>query len=170
MALIKTVLANKFHWLGIMMLVLLISLSPWLISSTGQAPDVAVQTLDGRTLAFHQLRNRPVLVTFWATSCPSCVAEIPHLVELYNRYHSRGLEIIAIAMAYDPPNRVVELTELRRLPYTVALDLDGAAARAFDNVRLTPTSFLISPAGRIVHRQLGKLDMTHIEDTLDRML
>lgn len=123
------------------------------------APDLSVTTLTGENVSLQQLQGRPVLVTFWATSCPGCVKEMPHLVELYNEMGPRGFEIIAMAMAYDPEEHVREMVRLKRLPYKVALDSDGAAAQAFGDVKLTPTTFLINPNGRIVQQTLGEMDM-----------
>jgi thiol-disulfide isomerase/thioredoxin len=111
-----------------------------------------------------------VLVTFWATTCNSCVSEIPHLIELYDELAPQGLEIIAIAMDYDPPNRVVALRKARNIPYPVALDIQADAARAFGDVRLTPTSFLIAPDGQIAHRRTGKLNMAALRKDILAML
>jgi peroxiredoxin len=143
-------------------------LSPSLLIQ--EAPDAELQSIDGQKIRLTELHGKPVLITFWATTCPGCLEEQPHLVALYNRLHEQGLEIIGIAMAYDPPNQVLALQKKRQLPYTIALDLDGSAARAFDDVRLTPTSFLISPEGRIVYKKIGVLDMVKLEKTIQKML
>ena len=116
------------------------------------------------------MRGRPVLVNFWATTCPGCVKEIPHLAELYRALAPDGLEIIGVAMAYDPPNLVIELSKARRIPYPIALDIKGEAARAFGDVRVTPSSFLIGPDGRIMHRKIGELDMDKLRSLLEDML
>lgn len=134
------------------------------------APALSVTTLDGEQLSLAGLRGQPVLVTFWATDCPGCVKEIPHLIELHEDYGPDGLTILAIAMAYDPPNHVVAMREARDLPYRIALDIEGKAARAFGNVNVTPTSFLIDPQGRIVRHKLGEMDMTKVRAQIEGML
>jgi peroxiredoxin len=134
------------------------------------APDISLKTIDGKTIQLSDLHGRPVLVNFWATTCPGCVKEMPHLVELYNKYSPQGFEVIGVAMYYDPPNQVVTLSKARNIPYTIALDIDGEAARAFDNVRLTPTSFLISPEGKIVQQKIGDLDIPQVEKLIESML
>ncbi len=135
-----------------------------------QAPPLVGQTLDGRTLTLEQLRGKPVLVTFWATTCPSCIEEMPHLVELYRELNPKGLEIIGVAMAYDPPEQVRTLARQRQIPYPIVLDTQARIAREFDNVRLTPTTVLISPDGRIVHYRLGLLDLPKLRETIREML
>jgi peroxiredoxin len=135
-----------------------------------EAPSVSLTTLDGRQMQLAELRGKPVLVTFWATSCPGCVKEMPHLVELYRELAPRGFEIVAFAMQYDPPHHVREMASRRQLPYLVAMDSTGEAARAFGDVRLTPTHFLIDPQGRIVQQKIGEMDITQLRTRIIGML
>ena len=95
------------------------------------APELTVSTLHGEQLRIGGRQDGPVLVSFWASTCGSCIEEIPQLVRLHEDFAPFGLQVIAIAMAYDPPNRVVELSRVMQLPYAVALDIDGEAAQAF---------------------------------------
>lgn len=134
------------------------------------APDVTFATITGKKIVLKQLLGKPVVVTFWATDCPGCIKEIPHLVELYNDYHNKGLEMIAVAMFYDPPNRVVAMTKAKQLPYDVALDLRGLAAKVFGDVRLTPTTFLISPDSKIVMHQTGAFDIQDMKQRIETMI
>jgi peroxiredoxin len=139
-------------------------------SGVKRAPAISVTTLQGETLTLNELRGRPVLVTFWATTCPGCVKEMPHLTELYNKLGPQGFELVALAMSYDPEEQVREMVRLKQLPYPVALDRDGSAARAFGDVKLTPTSFLIAPDGRIVKQKLGEMDMQELHKRIVGML
>jgi peroxiredoxin len=133
-------------------------------------PDVAFTTITGKKIALKDLRGKPVVVTFWATDCPACMREIPHLVDLYAQYHKQGLEIIAIAMSYDPPNHVVTMTENQQLPYDVALDLTAELARSFGNVQLTPSTFLISPDGSFVLQKIGPFDIAEMKSRIELLL
>lgn len=135
-----------------------------------QAPDIRVTTLDGKQIELKSLQGRPVLVTFWATTCPGCVKEMPHLAELYRELAPQGLEMIALAMAYDPEQQVREMIRIKKPPYKVALDRDGSAALAFGDVKLTPTTFLIAPDGRIVQQKLGEMDMNALHNRIVGML
>jgi len=139
-------------------------------SGLKQAPPLVVTTLGGERISLEQLQGRPVLVTFWATTCPGCVKEMPHLVELYKELGPQGFELIALAMSYDPEDQVREMVRLKRLPYKVVLDSDGAAARAFGDVKLTPTNFLIDPNGRIVQQKLGEMDIDALRNRILGML
>ena len=134
------------------------------------APAIAFKIVDGRTLELTQLQGQPILVVFWATTCASCVKEIPHLVELYQDLSPRGLEIIAVAMAYDPPNQVMEMRQRKQIPYPIALDVQGKVAMAFGDVQQTPTAFLINPQGQIAQQAIGRLNLAQLRTTLESML
>lgn len=143
----------------------------WLSPSGSRTmPDVAVETLDGEPLRLQSLRGRPILVAFWATTCPTCVEEIPELARLHRDLGPEGLTVVAIAMAYDPPPQVRQMVAERDMPYTVVLDRSGEAAKAFGDVQLTPTHFLIAPDGRIVQQKLGNMDMAKVRARIRGML
>lgn len=155
--------------------VLLIGALAWIwFSPSGlqRAPDISFKNVEGESLSLQQFQqqDRPVLVTFWATSCPGCIKEMPHLIEMYHDLAPRGLEIIGVAMAYDPPNHVMRMREEKNIPYPIVLDIDSAIARAFGEVKLTPSHFLINPRGRIVHHKIGELDMERIRTRILSML
>ena len=135
-----------------------------------KAPDITVVTTSGERIALAGMRGKPLLVTFWATTCPSCIKEMPQLIDLYQELSPLGLKVIGIAMSYDPPNRVLAMQGTRSIPYTIALDIDAHAARAFGDVQLTPTTFLIAPDGRIVYQKTGSLDMDALRNGILAML
>jgi peroxiredoxin len=134
------------------------------------APASTFTTLEGRPIVLGELRGKVVLVNFWATSCPGCIKEMPGMMETYNQYKDRGFEIVAVAMRYDPPNYVANFVRTRQLPFPVVLDVDGEHARAFGNVQLTPTSFIIGKDGRILEQKLGELDFVKLRALLDKEL
>lgn len=165
---------NAKHALIGAAVVVMLAITGWIwlgSSATASAPDVELLTTTGSKLRLSALRNRPVLVTFWATTCSSCIAELPELKALYRKLSPRGLEVIGIAVYYDPPVQVMDMVKQREIPYPVAFDLDRSAMHAFGLRRaITPTSFLIAPDGRIVMRKSGVLDMQTVEQTIRSML
>ncbi len=134
------------------------------------APQISLNTLDGKQVALESLRGKVVLVNFWATSCPGCVKEMPQIAETWRKYHKRGLEVVAVAMSYDPPEYVRNYTRQNALPFTVVLDADGKAAQAFNQVKLTPTTFIIGKDGHILQQTLGELDFVKLHALLDQQL
>ncbi|MDD5329887.1 MAG: TlpA disulfide reductase family protein [Sulfuricella sp.] len=141
-----------------------------LLGQKPAAPAAVFSTLTGDKIALDSLRGKVVLVNFWATSCPGCIKEMPDLAKTYQKYHGRGLETIAVAMSYDPPEYVRQFAEKNRLPFTVALDAGGAAAQAFGNVSLTPTSFVIDKQGQIVQQYVGEPDFAKLHALIESLL
>jgi peroxiredoxin len=111
-----------------------------------------------------------VLVNFWATTCTTCVAEMPQIVATYEKYRGRGYQTVAVAMQYDPPAYVASFAENRKLPFGVAIDNTGAIARGFGQVQLTPTSFLINKRGQIVKRFVGAPDFAALHTLVEELL
>lgn len=134
------------------------------------APEVQFSMIDGVKLNTEQLRGKVVLVNFWATSCVTCVKEMPAIVELFNSFAGRGFETIAVAMAYDRPDYVLKFAQTRQLPFRVALDIDGKVAQAFGRVAVTPTSFLIGKDGRILERWVGEPEFAQLAKRIDEHL
>jgi peroxiredoxin len=166
---------TKDRLIAVFAVALLVVLAAVWFMPTGlqQAPAVTLPGINGDKVALAEYRGRPYIVTFWATTCPGCIKEIPHLVKLHQDYADRGFDVVAISMDYDPPSQVIALVRNRQLPYTIAMDLEGEAARAFGDVRLTPTNFLIGPDGRILHRKIGEYteqDMTILRQQIESYL
>jgi peroxiredoxin len=135
-----------------------------------KAPDVTFISIAGDKISTADLRGKVVMVNFWATSCTTCVKEMPAMVDTYNKFKGQGLEFVAIAMQYDPPNYVVNFTETRKLPFTVALDAGGDIARSFGDVTLTPTTFVIGKDGSILKRYVGEPDFAEVHALLGKAL
>lgn len=133
------------------------------------APNAIFKTIKGESIALADLKGKPVLVTFWATDCPGCIEEIPHLISLHQQFSPQGLTIIAVAMDYDPPNHVLAMAEAKQLPYAVALDPTADHAKAFGNVQLTPTSFLIDRNGMIVMQKVGVFNLPSLQEQLKNL-
>ena len=134
------------------------------------APEVRFATLSGKSFSTSDLRGKVVLVNFWATSCVVCVKEMPRMVETYKKYAPRGYEMVAVAMSYDHPNQVAAFAKSRELPFRVVLDLDGAVAKSFGDIRITPTTFVLDRQGRVVKRYLGEPDWAEFHGLLDKTL
>ena len=134
------------------------------------APEVNFTTLQGERLNTTALRGKVTLVNFWATTCSTCIEEMPDLIGTHEKFAAHGLEIIAVAMDYDPEAQVRAYAAKAALPFKVALDADGDVALGFKDVRMTPTTFLIDRQGRIVHTYLGKPDFDALHVLLEKLL
>jgi peroxiredoxin len=139
-------------------------------SQQQQAPDVTFIAINGQKISTQDLRGKVVMINFWATSCATCVKEMPQMVETYNKFKQDGLEFVAVAMSYDPPNYVLNYAETRKLPFKVALDSGGDLARQFGDVNMTPTTFVIGKDGKILKRYLGEPDFASLHALLQKSL
>jgi peroxiredoxin len=129
-----------------------------------------MRSIEGERLSFAGLRGKVVLVNFWATSCASCVAEMPQITATHQRFKARGFETVAVAMSYDPPARVADFAESRRLPFQVVIDNTGAIAKELGDVRVTPTTLLVDRQGRVVQRIVGEPDFGALNALIESLL
>lgn len=134
------------------------------------APAVTFMTVKGETIPLASLRGKVVLVNFWATDCPVCLREMPQLIAMHKKYQTRGYETVAVAMWHDPPIRVVGYSEKNALPFKVAFDPVGEHAKAFGDLTLTPTTFVIDKRGDIVYRSVGAPDFKKLHMLIDEKL
>jgi len=139
-------------------------------SAEPSAPQVTFVSIKGEKITTESLRGKVVLVNFWATDCVTCVKEMPDITATYNKYRAQGFETIAVAMRHDPPNYVLNFVEKNKLPFKVALDPVGELAKAFGEVKLTPTTFVIDKRGKLVTRILGEPDFAKLHALLEEKL
>lgn len=150
--------------------VLAVAAGVFLSTGSAQAPASTFVLLDGTQKSTSDLKGRVTLVNFWATSCTTCVGEMPELVATHTKYHARGFDTLAVAMSYDPPAYVVNFAESRKLPFQVAIDNTGAAAKAWGDVALTPTTYVVDKHGQIVKRYIGSPDFAELHRLIEKLL
>jgi peroxiredoxin len=116
------------------------------------------------------LKGKVTLVNFWATSCTTCVAEMPRIIATHDKYKAAASTPLAVAMSYDPPSYVVNFAETRKLPFKVAIDNTGAVAKAWGDVQLTPTTYIVNKRGEIVKRYVGAPDFAELHRLIEKLL
>lgn len=142
----------------------------YLGSASAAAPQSTFVLLDGTSQSTADLKGKVTLVTFWATSCTPCVSAMPRVAAIHDRYRGTAFDTIAVAMSYDMPAHVAQYAESRKLPFKVALDSTGAIARAWGDVRQTPTTYLVDQRGDIVKRYQGQPDPDELQRLIERLL
>ncbi|MFM0388402.1 TlpA disulfide reductase family protein [Paraburkholderia dipogonis] len=133
-------------------------------------PDVTFRLMSGQKLTTADLRGKVYLVHFWATSCATCIKEMPQMIQTYNRFKGEHFDFVAVAMSYDPPLYVANYTEAHQLPFRIVMDTEGGLARQFHDVQLTPTTYLIDKKGRILERILGEADFPELQRMIEGAL
>ena len=157
-----------FIALALALVLALAAMIGWRVTAAPDlAPEVTYGLIDGTKVTTSGLKGKVVLINFWATSCVTCVAEMPQLAQTHQKYAARGFETIAVAMSYDRADYVLNFVKTRALPFKVALDVDGNVAEQFNKVKVTPTSLLIDAQGRILRRWVGEPDFAALHGLIE---
>ena len=160
------------HWITGVALAAFAGIGAYVYLGAGQqaAPSSTFVLLDGSQQTTADLRGKVTLVNFWATSCTTCVAEMPEIISTYQKYKDKGFDTLAVAMQYDPPAYVVNYAESRKLPFQIAIDNTGANAKAWGDVKLTPSTFIVDKQGKIVKSFVGAPDFAELHKLIEKLL
>ena len=137
-------------------------------ASGNLAPDFTVKDIDGRKLTLSDYKGKVVLLNFWATWCAPCRTEIPHFVEMQNRFGPDGFQVIGISMD-DDPKPVREFAQQFGLNYPVAVG-DDKLAEKYGGVLGLPISFIIDREGRIYGKHIGAADVAVFDNEVIGLL
>ncbi|MEY4013785.1 MAG: hypothetical protein RLZZ290_649 [Pseudomonadota bacterium] len=148
----------------------LVAVLIWFLNKAPAVPAVSGTSLSGQAVSTEGLKGRPYLVNFWATSCVTCVKEMPDLIALHQQFSGRGFEVVAVAMAYDVPEYLSRFVQERNLPFQVVHDLGGEWASGFGDIRVTPTTFLVDANGQLLKRYVGVPDFNYLKRWLEQAL
>jgi peroxiredoxin len=132
------------------------------------APDFSLTDLTGQKLALSGYRGKVVLLDFWATWCDPCKAEIPHFVEMQNRYRPQGLQVIGISMD-DDEQLARDFRQRFKMNYPVAMG-NPQLAEQYGGILGLPITFAIDREGRIVSRHIGATDPSVFETEIRKLL
>ena len=125
--------------------------------------DMELHTTTGGKQLSEVCKGKWVLLDFWATWCEPCLAEMPTLMQAYEKYAIRGLEICAVSLDMDPERWRTYIAE-NNLLWTNAIDypLEGEPSAAeIYGLQAIPANFLISPQGKIVAKNLFGESLLH---------
>ncbi|QVL46101.1 MAG: TlpA family protein disulfide reductase [Methylophilaceae bacterium] len=151
-------------------LLILIAWSGYTLLQKSEIDDIVFVSIKGEAISMASLRGKVVLVNFWATDCKSCVTEMPDLIQTYHQYQPKGLEIIAVAMPYDPPAQVVNFASQKALPFPVIHDSYAEITRTFGGVKLTPTAYIYNKEGKRIQHAVGAFNFNKLHALLDKEL
>ena len=128
-------------------------LKPW---TGGATPALVLQDLEGRSHSLESYRGKVVLINFWATWCEPCREEMPSIDRLRKSLDGRPFVVLAVNLA-EPPSRIRGYLEKMPLRFTVLLDRDTSAAKAW-KARILPSTYIVGPDGKIHYSYVGELD------------
>jgi peroxiredoxin len=166
---------RKTQLLVVALLMLTLPAAHYLWNASGPQPridaNLKLQPTDGAMQSWSELRGRPLVVSFWATSCVICMHELEDWKAFYSEQQG-GLrfELIAVAMSHDRPDDVIKVQRSQDLNYPVYFDLTQDIAQAFGGVIATPSVFVIDRDGTVVERFIGRVDFDRLRQELDQLV
>jgi peroxiredoxin len=126
-------------------------------AATASAPDFSLPSTEGRTVHLSDyLGKNVVLIDFWSTTCDPCMAEMPHLVELYKKHKDKGFVVLAVSL--DGPESLAEVNRVvhdKGMVFPVLLDQETTVVARYNPKREMPFSVLIDKTGAIVKKRAG---------------
>lgn len=132
------------------------------------APAFVLTGLDGNPLSLGDLRGRPVIVKFWASSCVPCIDEFPLLTSAAAAHEEDRLAVVGIVVR-DSPGAAREFLARMGATWPSAMDPGDAVARQYGIIG-PPDSFFINRDGIVVSRQIGPLSAADLERRLAGIL
>lgn len=124
--------------------------------------DFTLPDLDGKQRHLSEFRGKWVLVNYWATWCPPCLEELPELEIFHVEHQQRDAVVIGINLEEIELQRLREFVENQFLSFPILREKPGPRT-ALGAVPALPTSYLVSPEGELVARQIGMVDRVTIE-------
>jgi thiol-disulfide isomerase/thioredoxin len=130
---------------------------------------VTAKDVFGKSFSFDAVKNKVVLVTFFATWCPPCLKEIPELVALQSSLAPQGFQVLAISVDDALPKQLAEFSSKKGLNYPVVMKTP-ALESAFGSVEAIPTVFIVNRNQQIVDRWAGYLGHAQLMEKLKKWL
>jgi peroxiredoxin len=162
--------SSKKPLLAVLLILGAIALAAAFVLRATPAPVLTGQTISGQAVSSSALQGKPYLVNFWATSCVTCVKEMPDLMAVHQEFAAKGYTTIAVAMSYDRPDYIATFVKDRQLPFLVIHDQDNAWAKAYGDVSVTPTTFLVDAKGNVIKRYVGEPNFSELRRILAKGL
>ena len=130
-----------------------------------EAPDFELTTLDGETVKLSDYRGKKVIVNFWATWCPPCKAEMPHMQNFYEEYKDNDIEILAVNLTnMDKGHDAIDaFVKEYGLTFPIPLDEEGDAGTTYQAYTI-PTSYILDEKGVITKKIVGPMDENMMKD------
>jgi peroxiredoxin len=121
-----------------------------------RAPEVRLQSVDGKTMSLADYRGKVVLVHFWATWCPPCVEEIPTLERFYQQVVGTDIEVLAVSVD-DSADVLKSFLDKNKVHFPVLRDPGGTVAGSYGTLKF-PETYIIGRDGMVRYKVIGPMD------------
>lgn len=125
--------------------------------------DFNLPDLDGKQRSLSEFRGKWVVLNYWATWCPPCLEEIPDLVAFHDRHADKDAVVIGINYENIPVGQLKVFADQYFISYPILINGDMKPAHERLAVGGIPTSYIISPEGEPVARQIGTITVDQLE-------
>jgi peroxiredoxin len=126
-------------------------------------------TLDGQEITLSKLTGKPVLLTFFLTTCSHCQAESASLNKVFNKYHvSKELQILAVAPRMDSRENLVKFIDEYQITYPILHDQENQVLKLY-GVIAVPHNIFIDREGKVKRVITGEVDLTTLEESLEEI-
>lgn len=129
-----------------------------------QAPDFALERLNGKTFRLSDQRGTVVAINFWATWCPPCRKEMPEFIELQDKMEGEVL-FVGVSLDKEGPEKVRTFTEAIGVNYPIVID-DGTVTKKYGPIAGIPTTFLVDREGQVRVQAMGRLTKEDLRPVL----
>jgi thiol-disulfide isomerase/thioredoxin len=129
-------------------------------AEVGQPLELSFTAVDGTSIDLKNYQGKVVLIDFWATWCGPCVAEIPHVKQVYSKYHDKGFEIIGISLDKDK-QKLLDFVKANEMPWPQYFDGQGWKNEIAKKhgIQGIPALWLVNKKGEVVSKDVrGKLE------------
>lgn len=133
-----------------------------LVAGMAQGAEFTFTDTKGKVQRLSDYRGKWVLVNFWATWCPPCMAEVPDLIALHNAHKNKDLVVIGVAMD-STREAVKKFVAKHGITYPVVMG-DYTLADQVGDVPGLPTSYLYDPSGKQVAAHTGIVTRVGLEE------
>jgi cytochrome c biogenesis protein CcmG/thiol:disulfide interchange protein DsbE len=132
------------------------------------APDFTVQDSD-RKVSLNELRGKVVVLNFWATYCPPCIAETPSLEQLQKRLKDKGIVVLGVSWDADGDAYHKFLTDYK-IDFPTVRDVDQQSSRLYGTLKI-PETYIIDRNGIVRRKFVSAVDWSQPEivDFLSRL-
>ena len=135
------------------------------------APRFSLRNLKGNLEGFDDHSGKVIFVNFWATWCVPCVKEMPSFENLYRRFRSQGMTILAVSLDKGDVDKVKEFSDKHKLSFPILLDSEGVAEKLYPSFTI-PFTYVIDKQGMVVARVDGSKNWESSEtfEAVDHLL
>ncbi|ANU27736.1 TlpA family protein disulfide reductase [Planococcus versutus] len=136
-----------------------------------QAPNFQLTTLDGKKVTLADYQGKKVILNFWATWCPPCRAEMPHMQTYYEEQaEQENVVILAVNLTTEDKGlaEIEDFVDEFGLEFAIPMDAKGDVGATYQTISI-PTSYMIDTKGRIQHKVVGPMDISMMEQFVKKM-